>query len=202
MSDQSLAHEMKDLAASYALGALTQHEARAFEEHLSGACEICSAELESFEQTVNDLALGVSEEAPPERLRSDLLARLNSLPSAGEKGRVPASREFLSILAGEGEWQQLLEGVLIKQLHLDRASGIATSLVRMLPGTALPPHRHSGTEQFFVIEGDCSVRGQELGPGDFHRADAGSVHETTYTVNGTLFLLVAPEAYELLEARS
>jgi anti-sigma factor ChrR (cupin superfamily) len=84
---------------------------------------------------------------------------------------------------------------------MDNSSGLATSLVRMRAGTSLPRHRHRGVEQFFVIEGDCRVHGEKLGPGDYHRAETGSVHESTYTLDGTLFLLVAPDSYEVLEAR-
>jgi len=65
----------------------------------------------------------------------------------------------------------------------------------------LPPHQHLGVEQFFVIEGDCNVAGQRLEPGDYHRAKEGSTHETTYTTGGTMFLLIAPERYAVLEAR-
>ena len=107
----------------------------------------------------------------------------------------------MSILASEGRWLEMREGVLLKKLHVDQATGIATSLVRMLPGTALPVHQHIGVEQFFVIEGDCNVAGQRLTSGDYHRAEAGSIHESTYTVDGTFFLLIAPERYEVLDAR-
>ena len=69
----------------------------------------------------------------------------------------------------------------------------------MLPGVALPPHKHLGDEQFYVLEGDCHVRGARLGPGDFHYAAAGSIHESTYTVEGTTFLLIAPAGYEILQ---
>jgi anti-sigma factor ChrR (cupin superfamily) len=68
----------------------------------------------------------------------------------------------------------------------------------MLPGTRLPAHRHIGAEQFFILEGDCNVHGQSLGPGDFHIAASDTVHESTYTVNGTLFLLIGPRGYEIL----
>jgi len=76
-----------------------------------------------------------------------------------------------------------------------------TSLVRMAPGTGLPRHQHLGVEQFLIIEGDCIVHGERLGPGDYHRALSGSVHETTTTENGTTFLLVAPKEYRILESR-
>jgi quercetin dioxygenase-like cupin family protein len=193
MSDQTLAHQMIDFAAGYALGALTQHETRAFEEHIAEGCRICGAEVESFELTTSALGLAASEAAPPGNLRAELLMILN-----GMERSAPGSQDFISIRASEGQWHEVQAGVMLKQLYLDRRSGIATSLVKMLPGTSLPPHSHAGPEQFYVLEGDCHVRGQRLGPGDYHRAETGSIHESTYTVDGTVFLLVAPERYEVL----
>jgi anti-sigma factor ChrR (cupin superfamily) len=203
MTDRVAAHEMTDVAALYALGALSQHEARSFEEHLGEGCDICQAELESFEQTVRAVAFGIAEAEPPARVRAELLAKVSKSVAEQTGESVPTGDlgQFVSILASEGKWRELREGVLLKKLHVDQATGIATSLVRMLPGTALPCHQHLGVEQFFVIEGDCNVAGQRLTSGDYHRAEAGSIHETTYTVDGTLFLLIAPERYEVLDAR-
>jgi anti-sigma factor ChrR (cupin superfamily) len=69
----------------------------------------------------------------------------------------------------------------------------------MLPGTSLPAHRHIGAEQLYILEGDCQVHGEVLGPGDFHLAESDTVHESTSTVNGTMFLLIGPQAYEILD---
>lgn len=203
MTDRLAAHQMTDVAALYALGALSQHEARSFEDHLAEGCDVCSAELESFAETVRALAFSTRDEQPPSRVRAELLARLGKTASdqREESARAGDARELVSVLASEGEWRELQNGVLLKNLYVNQATGIATSLVRMLPGTALPIHQHIGVEQFFVIEGDCHVAGQRLGPGDYHRAEAGSIHQTTYTVDGTLFLLIAPERYEVLDAR-
>ena len=60
MSNRVAAHEMTDVAALYALGALSQHEARSFEAHLAEGCDICQAELESFEQTASAVALSAA----------------------------------------------------------------------------------------------------------------------------------------------
>ena len=202
MTDRLAAHEMTDVAALYALGALSQHEARSFEAHLAEGCDICQAELESFEQTVRAVAFSAAEAEPPPRVRAELLATVTkSVPEKSVESAPASLEQFVSILASEGKWRELGEGVLLKNLHVDRATGIATSLVRMLPGAALPCHQHIGVEQVFVLEGDCSIAGQKLTAGDYHRAEAGSIHETTYTVEGTLFLLIAPERYEVLEAR-
>ena len=202
MTDRLAAHEMTDVAALYALGALSQHEARSFEAHLAEGCDICQGELESFEQTVRAVAFSAAEAEPPARVRAELLATVSkSVPEQSVESASAGLEQFVSILASEGKWRELGDGVLLKNLHVDQATGIATSLVRMLPGRALPCHKHIGVEQVFVLEGDCSIAGQKLAPGDYHRAEAGSIHETTYTVEGTLFLLIAPERYEVLEAR-
>jgi len=202
MTDCPARHEEADRAALYALEALSQQEARSFEAHLAKGCTICQADLESFEQTVRAMGLSVAEAEPPARVRAKLLANLSASASerAGEPARIVSPR-VVSILAEEGAWETLGEGVLLKKLHVDKATGVATSLVRMLPGAALPVHRHIGDEQFLVIEGECTVAGQRLTSGDYHRAEAGSIHEATYTVSGTLFLLIAPERYEVLDAR-
>jgi anti-sigma factor ChrR (cupin superfamily) len=201
MSDRPAPHEASDVAVLYALGALSQHEARSFENHLAEGCEPCRAELESFELTVGALGYTAPDETPPERVRAALLTKLAGTEPPVVSSETKGQNRLVSILASEGKWRELLEGVFLKKLHVDPTTGIATSLVRMSPGTALPVHQHIGVEQFYVIEGDCNVAGQRLTSGDYHRAETGSIHETTSTVGGTLLLLIAPERYEVLDAR-
>lgn len=57
----------------YALGALSQHEAREFDIHLREVCAVCEAELKQFEQIVGELGSANEPVAPPAYLR-DLLA--------------------------------------------------------------------------------------------------------------------------------
>jgi anti-sigma factor ChrR (cupin superfamily) len=202
MSERAATHEMLDVAALYALGALSQHEARSFEQHIAEGCAECSAELESFSTTVRELAFSVADQEPPARVRTELLARTgksDSEPAIAGVRNTDANR-VASVLASEGEWEEPQSGVLLKRLYVDETTGIVTSLVRMMPGTGLPPHQHLGVEQFFVLEGDCYVAGQRLVAGDYHRAEAGTIHESTYTVDGTLLLLIAPQCYEVLDA--
>jgi anti-sigma factor ChrR (cupin superfamily) len=188
--------DMKEVAAQYALGALSQSEARAFEAHLAEGCEACQRELDTFIETAALLALVCDEEKPGSHLREELTRRASERqPIAHDQNE---SERIYSILASEGDWVEWAEGIQFKPLFRDQASGLCTSIVRMRPGTALPPHRHTGTEQFFILEGDCHVHGRCLGPGDFHRAEAGTEHEYTYTVEGTMFLLVAPASFQII----
>jgi hypothetical protein len=57
--------EMRDLAALYALGSLTQREARSFEGHLNEGCRSCKGELGGFEVVVSYLAFAAAAVEPP-----------------------------------------------------------------------------------------------------------------------------------------
>ena len=191
--------EMRDLAALYALGSLTQHEARSFEEHLGDGCEGCTKELGGFDSVVTNLAFGGAPAEPS----PGLYKRLQKLTAeygqvAHEMMKARPSRSFMSVRASDREWHEISEGIQVEQLFVDPVSGLHTSLVKMSAGTRLPAHRHRGVEQFFILEGNCIVNGELLGPGDYHRAESGSIHEMTYTELGTMFLLVAPESWEVL----
>jgi anti-sigma factor ChrR (cupin superfamily) len=205
----TLTSEVVERTALYALGALTQIEARAFEDHLADGCVVCQGELDGYQLTVEALALATDDAEPSPAVRHRLLESIGDAPQAGDQaeGAAAASEPslanvpaFMSLRAGEDGWEQWDKGILFKPLFIDETSGLMTSLVRMSPGTGLPRHQHLGVEQFLIIEGDCNVHGERLGPGDYHRALGGSIHETTYTETGTTFLLVAPKEYRVLES--
>jgi predicted ChrR family anti-sigma factor len=198
----SLSHEdMTERASLYALGALSLSEARAFEEHLAEGCELCASELRSFEEVALQLALSAPEAEPSAGVRDRLLSLVAEKET--EPGPAAASEAGLSPLitlrANEGDWYKVSEGIKIKQLFVDKQSGMVTTLVKMKPGTHIPEHHHRGIEQCYVIEGDFQAANQSLGAGDFHCAPAGSVHEPVYTINGALLLIIAPQGYYMLD---
>jgi anti-sigma-K factor RskA len=73
VNHDSVTREGQETAALYALGALSQHEARAFDTHLLEGCTACYAELEQFHQVLEMLGTAVAPATPPAYLR-DLLA--------------------------------------------------------------------------------------------------------------------------------
>lgn len=199
--------QTQEMTALYALGALTQHEARALEDYLTETQNGLAEDLKAFEAVAAQLALAAPEQVPPPELRQNLLALVaqETQPPVKETFSLPITSsqqlsQIFSLHAGEGDWQEIGPGMLAKTLFADQSRGLVTSLVRMMPGTSLPPHRHLGDEQLYVLEGDCTVHGARLGPGDFHHAPPGSVHESTFTVTGTTFLLIAPADYEILQS--
>jgi anti-sigma factor ChrR (cupin superfamily) len=186
---KSAADEIIAQASFHALGALSQHEARAFENHLAAGCEVCAAEENSFKSVVSALGLAAAEVEPPARVRAKFLTRLGQSAK-----RAPAKVDldsFVTIRAGEGEWHAASEGVLVKTLFVDQKTGAVTSLFKFNAGAHAPRHLHQANEQCLVVEGDFHLNDESFGPGDYTCAMAGSVHESAYSVNGALLLIVA-----------
>ena len=90
-------------------------------------------------------------------------------------------------------WQATrFAGIEIKTLLLDRASGLASSLIRMAPGATLPDHEHVLIEQTWVLEGHLVDRsgadeGIECRAGQFIWRPAGSRH-SAWSPQGGLML--------------
>jgi hypothetical protein len=72
------------LASVYALGALDGEDRAHFEAHLAGGCAICEAALREAAAVADDLVLAIDPVAPPPRVKSRLLARV--------QGQAPRSR--------------------------------------------------------------------------------------------------------------
>lgn len=194
--------EVLELAALYALGMLEEGEAQLFNTHLKEGCDLCSGEVSAFESVVADLGFAAEAETPSEETRARLEALIASEAAGAKKGSGPAhssSGKMKSIRTEEIEWHEVNAGIFIKRLSVDAETGLATSLVKMAPGKKLARHKHNGSEQLFILEGDCHLQGEELRPGDYHKAEDGSIHDSTYTVGGTTFLLIAPVTYEFLD---
>jgi anti-sigma factor ChrR (cupin superfamily) len=83
-------------------------------------------------------------------------------------------------------------GIEIKTLLFDRTSGLASSLMRMAPGSTLPEHEHVQIEQTWVIEGHLVDKsgpdeGIECKAGQFIWRPAGSRH-SAWSPKGGLML--------------
>ena len=76
MKHAALTDEIVERAALYALGALTQIEAQAFEDHLADGCAVCRRELDEYHFAVEGLALATADVEPSPEVRSRLLASL------------------------------------------------------------------------------------------------------------------------------
>lgn len=193
--------ETGERASLYALGALNQHEARAFEEHLAEGCEACEDELRSFEEVTGALALAAPAPAPPAGARAKLAERLAQNGSAQKPARsfaAAGAQQFLTVRGDEGEWEEMFEGISVKRLFVDKRRSTVTSLYKFSPGAQIPPHPHGGVEECYILEGELEANGEVFGPGDYTCAPAGSFHPSVRTASGAMVLIIEQAGRELL----
>jgi len=71
-----------------------------------------------------------------------------------------------------------IEGTITwANLSYDRATGRGSYLMKLAPGASSRPHRHTGAEEFFVLEGELvDFDGHIYCVGDFVRLDEGTAH--------------------------
>ncbi|CUS34404.1 hypothetical protein COMA1_11681 [Candidatus Nitrospira nitrosa] len=111
----------------------------------------------------------------------------------------PSSGGLTFVKASEGAWREIAQGVTAKLLAFDPVSRRTTTLLRFLPGTSYAPHRHAAVEELYVLEGGCSIASREMAVGDYHRAEAGTVHHDTSTEEGCLLLVISSPQNEMLK---
>jgi len=194
MIDHDSPDAVQETAAAYVLGALDAAEARAFEAHLASGCARCAAEVDAFRAVAVELA-EAGAAAPRAAVRTRVLSEAATEPHVA-RITLPG---LLFVRTGLTAWEQPgIPGIEIKLLAYDEPSARATQLVRMGPGTTYPAHRHAGTEELFLLEGDLLVSGVAMGAGDYCRAEADSVHDDIRTRSGCVFISTASVYDELV----
>lgn len=100
--------------------------------------------------------------------------------------RAPAP-DYLFVHSHQGEWVTLLQGVDLKLLRED--AGSRSFLIRMAPGSKLPPHEHALDEECLVLEGDATLNGVLCLAGDYHLAPRGKPHDWVTSEKGCLLFI-------------
>lgn len=110
------------------------------------------------------------------RMREKLFARVHApLP------------DYLFVHSHQGSWVTLLKGVELKLLRQDTRS--RSYLVRMAPGSRIPPHEHALDEESLVLEGEVTVNGVLCKAGDYHLAPEGKPHDWVTSETGCLLFI-------------
>lgn len=198
MGDPHRTVHAPERAALHALGCFDDEETRELEHHLREGCSECRAEVEAFAATAADLACAAGALDPPAELRSNLFQRvLGRSPLASAPVLEKDGLHFIRT-AGLSTPAWTAGGIEVHSLSVDRSRGYRTSLIRMQPGTELPVHRHAGVEESFILEGTLLVSGVSMGPGDYCRADPGTIHRNLFSPDGCVFIAVSSERDEIL----
>ncbi len=205
MSHQEPNDEVLEQAALYALGALEGQEKEAFEKLVAEGGVPCQA-VKAFQHVTGQLGATVKPMSPPASLREKLMERIaaenrtDQHGATSELGEHPEDTGLTFVRSTDDLWKEIMPGVLLKPLSFDKAQGRLTALARMAPRTNYAAHRHTAPEEFYVLEGTCFCGGQLLHPGDYHRAEIGTVHDETSSEDGCLMLIIFSPNNELLES--
>ncbi len=205
MIHQEPSDEVMEQAALYALGVLEGQEKEAFEKLVAEGCATCQA-VKDFQNVAGRLGSSVKPMTPPSSLRATLMDRIAAEPKAHQHASTSKPVEQLEnegltfVRSTDDLWQEIFPGILLKPLSFDKTQGRMTALARMAPGKNYAAHKHTAPEEFYVLEGTCFVGGQLLHPGDYHRAEVGTVHHETSTEDGCLMLMTFSPNNEMLDS--
>ena len=100
--------------------------------------------------------------------------------------------------AAEPEWEEAGAGISCKVLAIDVEQDRVSMLVRLAPGAAYPPHRHAGVEELHLLDGELMIDEKKLDPGDYFRAEAGTVDRRVWSETGCTCVLMTSLSDALL----
>jgi anti-sigma factor ChrR (cupin superfamily) len=174
-----------EAAVNLSLGLLEPSESERLKEHLRSGCAECEAEASSFAQVAGALAMSANPVEPPPHLRGRLLQAVAGLSASRDEAEMQAWRMVRTTAL---PWQPAKrKGIWEKSLLHDPVRHRSTRLIRMEPGAEIPAHRHLGEEETLVLEGTGELGGFAFGPGDYQRADSGSLHPSYITKEASFY---------------
>ncbi len=107
---------------------------------------------------------------------------------------VSASSEHVAV--SEVPWKRARDGLAFKLLRTCPETGDWVTLFRQEAGSSVPPHKHLGAGEYFVISGCIEVNGGiEHGgvtatAGEYGYESSGMVHHATYFPVETAYLFI------------
>jgi anti-sigma factor ChrR (cupin superfamily) len=167
----------------YALQALPFDEVAVVGAHIGGCAE-CRHEMEAFRPIIDAFAAWPADvPSPPASLWERLAQRI-----AGDR-----YREAMMPVPAHGtapKWLEAAPGISYKVLAMDAERSRVSMLVRLAPGTYYPPHCHAGLEELHLLDGELMIGDRKLYPGDYNRAEPGTVDHRVWSETGCTCVLI------------
>ncbi len=185
MNSKSGQHDREhlDLVFLYALKALPANEIPVVENWIS-SCADCRQEIETLRPIVDSFVFWPTDILRPSvSLWGRLAHRISE-----QTGKSPVFPPLE--LQNKPEWEAVAPGISCQVLAADTESAGVTMLVRLEPGTDYPPHRHAGREDLHLLHGELWIDDKRLSPGDYIRAEAGSVDHRVWSDTGCTCVLL------------
>jgi len=168
----------------YALQTLAPNEASAFEVHLS-ECADCRKEYEAIKPIVASFVSWPTDVLRPGRSLWKELSRRIAEETGG-----PVLLEKTEQSTINPEWEEAAPGLSVKILATEFDRDRVSMLVRLAPGTDYPAHRHAGSEELYLLAGELIIDEKTLYPGDYYRAEAGTIDHRVWSETGCTCLLI------------
>lgn len=167
----------------YLLQALSPNETLPVEWQIF-TCEDCIREVSSLRPVIQSLV----------SWQTDLLRPASSLwPRVAQKiGEDTRNQPILAPvdLGITPFWEDVSSGISCKVLATDAGNSRVSMLVRMNPETGYPPHCHADVEECYLLHGELMVNEKMIYPGDYYRAEAGSIDHRVWTQTGCSCVLL------------
>lgn len=174
---------LEDLLSLHALRALPANEGGAIEAHVD-ACALCREELRRLRSVVEAFVAWPADVLRPSQALWDRVAE-RVAAETGTAPAVPPARQPM-----EPPWEQSAPGIECKMLANDPARQRVSMLVRLAPGADYPSHRHAGVEEVHLLHGELWIDDERLMPGDYRRAEPGTVDRRVWTQTGCTCLVI------------
>jgi len=161
----------------YVLQALSPSEATVVGAHIP-TCVECRQEMETLRPIIDAFVSWPTDVLRPttslwQRLTQRIAAETGGEPAVLSHERWP-----------EPEWKVAGPGISCKLLAIDTEKNRVSMLVRLAPGAEYPPHRHADIEELHLLHGELITNNRKLYPGDYRRAEAGSVDRRVWSETG------------------
>jgi anti-sigma factor ChrR (cupin superfamily) len=167
----------------YALRALPPTDAQMMENHIA-SCEACRQRWTELRPIIDSFsAWPVAVARPSASLWDQLLARIATVEDANAGKAAPKTWV-------EPEWEEVASGISCKLLSNDPQRDRVSMLVRLAPGVEYPPHKHAGLEELYLLQGELWIGNTKLYPGDYNRAQPGSIDTRVWSETGCTCLLI------------
>jgi anti-sigma factor ChrR (cupin superfamily) len=167
----------------YALQALPASEVALVGAHIAGCAE-CRQEVETLRPIIHALASWPTDVLRPASSLWERLAQRIAAETGGEPV-VPSPQRW-----AEPQWNEAAPGISCKLLATDTEKNRVSMLVRLAAGTEYPPHRHAGVEELHLLHGELMIGDRKLYPGDYNRAEAGTVDHRVWSETGCMCVLI------------
>jgi putative transcriptional regulator len=188
-------HPAPENLLSCAAGSMPEALAAVMACHMS-MCPHCRKEL-SFLDNVGATLL---ESLPPQPVTSDVaspkvdgpMARRH--PAAASASDVPEPlQNVIGLRLEEIKWRRVAPGIWQYPIPLSEHSTASLKLIKVAPGTAIPHHRHSGSEMTLVLKGAFTDEFGRYEVGDVVELDESVQHTPVASPEGDCICLIASE---------